>query len=343
MLREGRRLPERFITRVRRTRTLLLVDDEENILSALKRLLRRDGYHIVTALRRGRRPAAHWPRHEVDVIISDQRMPGMTGVEFLRRAKELYPDTIRMVLSGYTELQSIIDAVNEGAIYKFLTKPWDDERLREPRGRGVPAEGHGRREPAPGAPGRKRQRRLCRAQRRASSASSRSSASRPSCSPRPPAACAGCSTRCRRRCSGSTRTARWPSPTNRRRTLFCSCRAAARPQRRRGTARRRSRAAGCHGRRHPHGRCRAAAAICVLSRPLFGSASARGQLVLFVEPAARRPEVCSMRHRLQPHRPIHRELALDAAVPPTRRRETRASPGCSGIRCGPARFIPRCT
>jgi len=57
-------------------------------------------------------------------------MPGMTGVEFLHRAKALYPQTVRMVLSGFTELQSIIDAVNEGAIYKFLTKPWDDERLR---------------------------------------------------------------------------------------------------------------------------------------------------------------------------------------------------------------------
>jgi CheY-like chemotaxis protein len=66
----------------------------------------------------------------VDVIVSDQRMPGMTGVEFLRRAKDLYPHTVRMVLSGYTELQSIIDAVNEGAIYKFLTKPWDDTLLR---------------------------------------------------------------------------------------------------------------------------------------------------------------------------------------------------------------------
>jgi EAL domain-containing protein (putative c-di-GMP-specific phosphodiesterase class I)/FixJ family two-component response regulator len=129
LLREGRRLPERFITRVRRTKTLLLVDDEENILSSLKRLLRRDGYTIITACgaAEGLRCLAET---EVDVIVSDQRMPGMTGVEFLRRAKELYPDSIRMVLSGYTELQSIIDAVNEGAIYKFLTKPWDDERLR---------------------------------------------------------------------------------------------------------------------------------------------------------------------------------------------------------------------
>jgi DNA-binding NtrC family response regulator len=65
------------------------------------------------------------------VIITDQRMPGMTGVELLRRAKTLYPDTIRMVLSGYTELQSVTDAINEGAVYRFLTKPWDDEQLRE--------------------------------------------------------------------------------------------------------------------------------------------------------------------------------------------------------------------
>jgi DNA-binding NtrC family response regulator len=70
-------------------------------------------------------------QHKVDVIITDQRMPGMTGVELLRRAKTLYPDTIRMVLSGYTELQSVTDAINEGAVYRFLTKPWDDEQLRE--------------------------------------------------------------------------------------------------------------------------------------------------------------------------------------------------------------------
>ncbi|WP_298234488.1 EAL domain-containing protein [uncultured Azohydromonas sp.] len=129
LLREGRRLPERFVTRVRSTRTLLLVDDETNILSSLKRLLRRDGYTIVTAASAAE-GLQRLAECEVDVIVSDQRMPGLTGVEFLRRAKDLYPNTIRMVLSGYTELQSIIDAINEGAIYKFLTKPWDDGLLR---------------------------------------------------------------------------------------------------------------------------------------------------------------------------------------------------------------------
>jgi CheY-like chemotaxis protein len=129
LLREDRRLPQRFVTRVRNTRTLLLVDDEEHIIASLKRLLRRDGYTIVTACGAAE-GLQRLTECEVDVIVSDQRMPGMTGVEFLRRAKELYPHTIRMVLSGYTELQSIIDAINEGAIYKFLTKPWDDSRLR---------------------------------------------------------------------------------------------------------------------------------------------------------------------------------------------------------------------
>lgn len=129
MLQSKKSLPENLLLRRAHQRTLLLVDDEENIVSALRRLLRRDGYHIVTA-NSGPQGLQRLAENAVDVIISDQRMPGMTGVEFLRQAKELYPDTIRMVLSGYTELQSITDAINEGAIYKFLTKPWDDERLR---------------------------------------------------------------------------------------------------------------------------------------------------------------------------------------------------------------------
>ena len=129
VLREGRQLPEHLLLRRTHQRTLLLVDDEDNIVAALKRLLRRDGYHVVTA-NSGAQGLQRLAEHAVDVIVSDQRMPGMTGVEFLRRAKELYPETVRIVLSGYTELQSITDAINEGAIYKFLTKPWDDERLR---------------------------------------------------------------------------------------------------------------------------------------------------------------------------------------------------------------------
>ena len=112
-----------------RERTLLLVDDEANILSALKRLLRSDGYRILTAAS-GIDGLSLLDTQPVDVIVSDQRMPGMTGVEFLSLAKTRHPDTVRIVLSGYTELQSVTDAVNEGAIYKFLTKPWDDAKLR---------------------------------------------------------------------------------------------------------------------------------------------------------------------------------------------------------------------
>jgi len=111
------------------SRTLLLVDDEPNILAALKRLFRPDGYIICTA-GSGQEGLEILRQSQVDVIVSDQRMPNMTGVEFLRQAKERCPNTMRLVLSGYTELQSITDAINEGAIYKFLTKPWDDQQLR---------------------------------------------------------------------------------------------------------------------------------------------------------------------------------------------------------------------
>lgn len=112
-----------------RQRTLLLVDDEAAILSSLKRLFRRDGYHILTATS-GAQGLDMLAQQPVDVILSDQRMPGMTGIEFMREARRLYPGTVRITLSGYTDLQSIIEAVNEGAVYKFLTKPWEDDLLR---------------------------------------------------------------------------------------------------------------------------------------------------------------------------------------------------------------------
>ncbi|PKO90039.1 MAG: diguanylate phosphodiesterase [Betaproteobacteria bacterium HGW-Betaproteobacteria-12] len=110
--------------------TLLLVDDEPNILNALTRLLRREGYQILTATS----PLEAFDllaKHHVQVILSDQRMPEMSGTEFFSRVRQLYPATIRIVLTGYTDLDSVTGAINRGAIYKFLTKPWDDDQLRE--------------------------------------------------------------------------------------------------------------------------------------------------------------------------------------------------------------------
>jgi diguanylate cyclase (GGDEF)-like protein len=110
-------------------KVLLLLDDEPNILRALTRLLRRDGYRILTATT-PQQAFTLLAENNVQVVMSDQRMPEMTGTEFFSQVKELYPETIRLVLSGYTDLKSVTDAINRGAIYRFLTKPWDDEDLR---------------------------------------------------------------------------------------------------------------------------------------------------------------------------------------------------------------------
>lgn len=109
--------------------TLLIVDDEQNILNALRRLLRRESYRILLA----NSPAEAFEllaKNRVNVVISDQRMPEMNGTEFLARVKQLYPDTVRIVLSGYSDLQSLTEAINRGAIYRYLVKPWNDESLR---------------------------------------------------------------------------------------------------------------------------------------------------------------------------------------------------------------------
>ncbi len=109
---------------------VLFVDDEEDVLNSLKRQFRKADFKLCTAV--GGKAALDLLKTEsVIIIITDERMPGMTGVELLQKIKKLYPDTIRIVLSGYADSSSIIDAVNKGEIYRFVSKPWSKEKLLE--------------------------------------------------------------------------------------------------------------------------------------------------------------------------------------------------------------------
>jgi response regulator RpfG family c-di-GMP phosphodiesterase len=107
---------------------LLIVDDEENILNALRRLFRREQFNVLIA-KSAQEGLDILNRENISVILSDQRMPGMIGSDFFKIVKEKHPATIRIIMSGYTELESITSAINDGAVYKFLLKPWDDEKL----------------------------------------------------------------------------------------------------------------------------------------------------------------------------------------------------------------------
>jgi diguanylate cyclase (GGDEF)-like protein/PAS domain S-box-containing protein len=127
LLREQRKLPFPE-SHHQPQKTILLVDDEPSILSALKRLLRREGYIILTA-ETGMEGLNLLASNEVGVVISDARMTPTNGPDFLSKVREMYPDSVRIILSGYTDLQSITEAVNKGEIYKFMTKPWEDDKL----------------------------------------------------------------------------------------------------------------------------------------------------------------------------------------------------------------------
>ncbi len=108
---------------------MLIVDDEPNSIASLARLLRREGYRVLTA-GSGQDGLELLAVEKVHVIIADQRMPGMTGTQFLGIAKELYPDTVRIILSGFTDLEVVTDCVNQGEIFKFMTKPWNEAELK---------------------------------------------------------------------------------------------------------------------------------------------------------------------------------------------------------------------
>jgi two-component system NtrC family sensor kinase len=108
---------------------ILCVDDEKNVLRALQRLFMDEDYRIFTAETGEEGLAILAAEEDLQLIISDYRMPGMDGVEFLKIANERRPATIRIVLSGYADTASVVAAINDGHIYKFIPKPWNDEEL----------------------------------------------------------------------------------------------------------------------------------------------------------------------------------------------------------------------
>ncbi len=108
--------------------TVLCVDDEPNILSALKRLFRGKGWQTLTA-DSGRAALTLMESQSVDLVISDMRMPEMNGAQFLAEVCTRWPATMRLLLTGHSDVSAIIDAINRGEIYRYITKPWDDNDI----------------------------------------------------------------------------------------------------------------------------------------------------------------------------------------------------------------------
>ena len=111
------------------TAQLLLVDDEENILRSLQRVLRKEPYELTTATS-GDQAIGLMKKQSFDLVISDARMPGMDGPTLLATIKKKDPECIRILLTGYADIDSTVKAINDGQIYRYISKPWDDDELR---------------------------------------------------------------------------------------------------------------------------------------------------------------------------------------------------------------------
>lgn len=109
--------------------TLLLVDDEENILNSLRRVLRNEPYTLLTC-NSGEAALQLFAEQPIDLVISDARMPGMDGAALLAQVQQHWPDCLRILLTGYADLTTTVKAINEGQIYRYISKPWDDHELR---------------------------------------------------------------------------------------------------------------------------------------------------------------------------------------------------------------------
>ena len=108
---------------------ILLVDDEPDVLYSLKGLLRRE-FQLFTA-ESGQEALEILRENDVHVIMTDQRMPGLTGVELMGHTRSQHPDAIRIVFTGYADIKAVVEAINNGGLYRYITKPWDPDELIE--------------------------------------------------------------------------------------------------------------------------------------------------------------------------------------------------------------------
>lgn len=108
---------------------LLIVDDEENVRNSLVRQLRKEDYEILTASSAAEAMEILL-EEPVDLIISDEKMPSISGLDFLKMVKQRHPETMRFILTGHADVDLVIRAVNQGEVYRFFTKPWDNEELK---------------------------------------------------------------------------------------------------------------------------------------------------------------------------------------------------------------------
>lgn len=115
------------MTKTAKKIAILYVDDEENNLLAFKATFRIK-HQVLTALS-GDEALKILENNHIDIIITDQRMPEMTGVEFLEKVLEKYPDPMRILLTGYADMNAVVEAVNKGKIFHYVTKPWNEEEL----------------------------------------------------------------------------------------------------------------------------------------------------------------------------------------------------------------------
>lgn len=109
--------------------TVLYVDDEEHNLKSFKASFRRD-FEIHLALS-GKEGLEILKEQDINVILTDQRMPGMTGIEFLIEADKVNPEPMRILVTGYSDINAVIDSINKGEIYRYISKPWKEDELRQ--------------------------------------------------------------------------------------------------------------------------------------------------------------------------------------------------------------------